>query len=213
VLNASKKVCKMEDKDNGQLETATESLVTNQSESVEPKAEIVEDKTVSYGSHKKLLNQHKHQKAELEELRSYKQRVEEEKALEKGEYEKVLKTREEELQNMRTRFQEIEQKEMDTRKIQAVLNQIPGQLVKPEYLSHVDLDAIAVDPDTKEPDSMGVEMAVGKFIKEHPTLFVPKKGKTLPVYNAPNTPSSAKNLKSMSREELKEAFLRGNFKE
>jgi len=208
----------MSDQEKGQLETATQEIESQETEK-ETNVETQDsgqdqDVPIKYSTHKKLLNQHKNLKSELEELREFKQKQEEDQALKRGEFDKILKAREEKIEELSNKLKGIDQENNDRRKLQAFLNKVPGKVKKNEYLSFVDLDSIATDPETGEVDSVTLEREAKKFVENFPDLIVPANNKALPQVGSLNNdrPNVRKSLKTMTREELKKAYINGQFK-
>lgn len=182
------------------------------------KSESIEDKPIRYSTHKKLLNQHKNLQSELEELRSFRKEIEEKEQLKKGEFEKILKNREERINELQTKLNTVQENITDGKKINAFMEKLPGKVKRNEYLSFVDLDDIAVDPETGKVDMSTVEVAAQRFANQFPDLIEMSTKKDMPNYNVqgsqrPNSISGKRTLKKMTREELREAYLRGEFAE
>lgn len=206
----------------GQFETDAPEIVSqeNLKESVEGRGEGAETGDVSdkdpvkYATYRKLLNQHKNTRSELDELRAFKQQKEEEEALAKGEFDKILRAREEQIAELKGKLDSIDRDMTDGQKLQAFLDRVPGKIKRQEYMSFVDLESIAINPDTGKIDEVSLEREVGKFVKEFPDLIQPASGKTLPQVGSigASRPNVKKSLKTMSDSELSNAFLNGQFK-
>jgi hypothetical protein len=208
----------MTDEAKGQFETATDEIVSQQTDN-ENKVQTQEseqenDVPIKYSTHKKLLNQHKNLKSELEELREYRQKNEEAESLRKGEYEKILRAKEEKIQELTNKLKGIDQDMADRKKLQAFIDKIPGKIKKNEYLVHVDLDSIATDPETGEIDAMTLEREAKRFVENFPDLFIKATSKTLPQVGSLNNerPNVRKSLSQLSRDELKERYKAGQFR-
>lgn len=188
-----------------QLVTEPEQKTTD----TESKEEIVK-----YSTHKKLLNQLKNKSEELEELRQFKKQFEENEAKRKGDYEALLKSRESELEEWKNRATTYEQNLVEGQKLTAFINKLPGKIKRDEYLSFVNLDDIALDPDSKRVDEHSVELAVNKFVENYGDLLEAKSENKLPkVGSLGGRPNMKRSLKELTREELREAFINGSFKD
>ena len=202
----------------GQLETATDSLETKQSqgETIETKVDEAtqseNEGMVKYATHKKLLNQLKNRSEELDELRAFKTKVEEQDAIKRGEFEKIIASRDETIKELQTKLDTIERDVTDGTKLQAFLDSVPGKVKKQEYLSFVDLDKIGVDPDTGKIDQISLERSVKNFVETYPEFIQPSSGKSLPnVGNLSQKVNTKRSLKELSDEELKRNYISGNF--
>lgn len=173
-----------------------------------------EQDVVKYATHKKLLNQLKNKGEELEELRNFKKRFEEQEAKKKGDYEALIKSRDAELAEWKTRATEYERNLVEGQKLSAFINKLPGKIRREEYLSFVDLDEIALDPSTNRVDESSVDMVVNQFVEKYGDLLEAKNKNSLPkVGSLGGRPNMKRNLKELSRDELRQAFISGNFKE
>lgn len=203
----------MTEKKEGQFETADGTFETNQENQIV--AELIpsdEEKSIKYSSHKKLLNQHKSAKEELEELRAYKKQKSESEAMERGEHVKIIAARDEELLRYKTELEGINRDRTDGAKINAFMESLPGKVKRQEYLSFVDLESIAVDPETNKVDSLTLEKVVTQFVENFPDLIQPATSKKLPTIGSiGGNPNLKKSLKNLSREELRNNYIAGKF--
>jgi hypothetical protein len=149
---------------------------------------------ISRDAYEKLLSQRKKDQEKLKELESFRQEIltkkqEEELKLaeEKGEFRKILEQRERELNETKSKLTDYERTFTNSVKLNAVLNKLPGRLLKNEYSSFIELDAVAIDPESGEVDTRTVEEVANKFIKEHSFLLKAKGNNQLPNDNASPT--------------------------
>lgn len=205
----------MSDKSKGQFETADEQVVPAESKDTKENETVNEEKdTVKYATYKKLLNQRKKDAEELKELREFKEALEEKEAKEKGNYEALLKSREEKIQTLESKLTSYEQDLTEGTKLQAFVDRLPGPVKRQEYLSFVNLDEIALDPETKKVDEHSLKNAVDDFVKNYGDLLDKKENNTLPkVTSLGGRPNKKRSLKDLSREELRQAYLAGDFEE
>lgn len=200
----------MSDEKKDPLVTDTDSPIVSEGEQ---KTEE-QNEVVKYSTHKKLLNQLKNKGEELEELRDFKRRFEEQEAKKKGDYEALIKSRDAELAEWKTRATEYERNLVEGQKLSAFINKLPGKIRREEYLSFVDLEDIALDPSTNRVDESSVDMAVNRFLEKHGDLLEAKNKNSLPkVGSLGGRPNMKRSLKELSRDELRQAFISGNFKE
>ena len=141
--------------------------------------------SVSYESYQRLLAQRKRDQERLaqyenslKEQERIKREQEESKLAEKGEYKKLLETRElqiralnEELDRKSSLIAETESQLINRQKFEAVLSRLPGRLADKEYYNLIDFGKIAVDPETREIDEDSVDEVVNAFVKKHGRLF------------------------------------------
>lgn len=143
--------------------------------------------SVSYESHQKLLDQHKKSKDQMKDLEAKlkafedeKKLVEENKLREQGEYKKILDTREAEISKLRSESESFKKSLFDGAKLQAVVDKLPGKIRNKQYYSFIDVDSIAIDPETHQIDEKTVELAANNFLKNHSFLIETKAGGTPP---------------------------------
>ena len=201
----------LEEEKKVQFETDAQELVVNESDET-----ITEDKdrkdVVKYASYKKAVNQLKNHKSELDELREWKRQVVEEKELKRGNFAQALKDRDESISDLKSKLISYEQAEIDGKKVQAIQSKLPGKVLNPEYLSFIDLDSIEIDNETGELDEFTLGRAVDGFVKRHGKLMEPTRMKGLPsVGHLGGRPKSSRNLKELSRDELRERYINSNF--
>jgi hypothetical protein len=133
--------------------------------------------TVAYDTYKKAVDEAKAAKAKVAEFEKAKRESEEAALKEQGNYKKILEEREKELKETREKLSGTEKKISDSRKMNAFLGSIAGDVPK-QYWSLIDLDDVAVDPETGMPDESSVKRAADKFEKEYGEVIKkPSKGK------------------------------------
>ena len=151
------------------------------------------DDVVSYSTHKKLLDQ---RKTDLQKLREYETRLneienerkkqEEDRLSQQGEYKKLLTLREQELAETKSKLDTTNKNIADTWKLQAIYEKLPGKIKNKEYLSFVNLEKIAFNPENGEIDPQSVDVVVNEFLEKHPSLIEINKNAKLPG-TAPGT--------------------------
>ncbi len=133
--------------------------------------------TVAYETYKKAVDEAKAAKAKVAEFEKSKREAEESKLKQDGEYKKLLEQREQELKETQEKLSGTEKKISESRKLNAFLGAVPGDVPK-QYWGLIDLDGIAVDPETGMPDPASVKKAAAEFEKSHPEVVKkPNKGK------------------------------------
>jgi hypothetical protein len=174
--------------------------------------------SVSYETFNKLLAQRKKDKEvlktyekQVEELSGWKKSIEEQESVKKGEYEKILTTYKTENEALKGKLSEVQKSIVDGQKYNAFLDKLPGRLDRSEYLQFVDIEEIAIDPDTGIVDEATVQSSVDKFVKGFGKLITPTNTKSLPSHDRiGDVGYKPKSIKALSDAELKEAFLKGN---
>ena len=126
--------------------------------------------SVTYETHRKLLDEKKKIQARLEAFEAEKKAKEEEEAKRKGDFETLLRTREEENQTLKAQLKAKEELEVKRRKLAAVLDSIGGE-VEPKWFSLIDTSQVVVNPDTGEVDQMTVTKAVENLRKTWPEMI------------------------------------------
>lgn len=146
-------------------------------ESVEPKGD-----TVKYETYKRTVGEVKKFKSKLtaaeEELQKYKEaeRKREEEEMEKrGEFDKVKKNLMDELEKERLEKKALLKQQTDNRKLGAFLSTLGGSVDK-EYWPLIDIDQIAIDPDSGEIDELSVTRLADSFKSKHSRLIDGVKG-------------------------------------
>lgn len=136
-------------------------------------------KTVSYETHERLLREKKKLQEEAELLRNEKKLREDEEAKKRGDFEALLKSREEELSIAKSKLTSLQDRIMDAQKLTAVLN-TAGSPIDSKWHGLIDTNKIVVHPDTGEVDQMSVTRVVEDLRKSWPEMFKVK-GQTLPA--------------------------------
>lgn len=177
----------------------------------DPKDDTGDDAPVAYGTHKRLLRQHKSQIAreaekdkELQGFRDAKANTEREKLESRGEYDKALDALRKENEKLTTANVQATKDAVDRRKLSAVLTKLPGKIDNSKYLGFVNLDDVAVDPDTGEVDTVSAQQSADLFVEEHGKLLVAASGAELPPGDPrPNGKMSHDAWKAMPHAERK----------
>jgi hypothetical protein len=150
--------------------------------------------SVSYETHKRLLEQRKKDQVEkealavkLSEFEAEKARLEEEKLRQEGNWKSLVESRElklkaieEENKLLATKAKQYEQTLADAVKLNAFQNKLGGKLKKSEYLTFVDTNRIPIDPDTKTVDDKAVEQYAHEFSNQFKELISFDRGGSLP---------------------------------
>lgn len=137
--------------------------------------------SVSYETHRRLLDEKKKavaQKAELEaRLASFEakeRQAEEEKLKQTGEYQKLLTLREQENQLLKTKLDSFDSHIKKASKLNAFMK-AAGTELDDKWLPLVDVEQIAFRPDADgEIDMLSVQASVETFKKTWPEAFKPK---------------------------------------
>lgn len=141
-------------------------------------------RSVSYDSYKKAVDEAKAAKKKADELERKEKQREEAALAEQGNYKKLLEQRETELKDERKKYSELNSKVTESRKMNAFLGAVSGE-IPDKYWGLVDLDAVAVDPETGKPDEASVKAAAEAFEKQYPDVVKKPTRSKLPN-DAPN---------------------------
>jgi hypothetical protein len=160
--------------------------------------------TIAYDTHRKLLDEKKKVQAQLDTLLREKTERDEAEARKRGDFEALLKAREDELSKERAARQELSDRITQGRKLNAVIDALGGN-VDQKWLRLIDTDDVVVNPETGEVDPMTVARAAESLKKQWPEML--RKTATLPnaapAGNGGGMISRADWLKLSSKEMMK----------
>lgn len=125
---------------------------------------------VTLETHRKLLDEKKKTQAKLEAYEAKEKEREEADAKKRGDYEAILKAREEELQSERSKRLEIEGTLTQGRKLSAVIDALGGS-VDPRWYKLIDISNVAINPDSGEVDAMTVAKVAESLKREWPEML------------------------------------------
>lgn len=163
----------------------------------------VENDKVSYDTYSRVLGKLKKTEQEMGEYRSVVQKFqeqqrlkEEEDLIKQNDFESFKSLKERELAEAQKRMSELEsslskkdQMILNTHKLTAFYDKIPGKIKKREYLSFVPLDQIEINPETFEVDEDSLMKTVNGFMQNHGSDLVDMKKISMPSEAAdPNAP-------------------------
>lgn len=153
-------------------------------QSVEPvaKPDVSKERDyVTLDTHRKLLDEKKKTQAKLEELLNKEKEREEIEARKRGDFDLVLKAREEELKAERDKRINLENTLTTGQKLSAVIDALGGS-VESKWYKLIDVSQVAINPETGEIDTMTVAKVAESLKREWPEMSRPKS--VLPA-NAP----------------------------
>ena len=125
--------------------------------------------TVNYETHRKLLDEKKKIQAKLDEILLRDKEREEAEARKRGDFEALLKARNEELEREKQAREELENRIVQGRKMNAVLEALGGN-VDTKWLKLIDVSQVAVHPETGEIDQFSVAKQADALKKEWPEM-------------------------------------------
>lgn len=186
---------------------------------------------VSYETHQKLLDQRKSDqtilknlktelealKAESEERKKKDAAADEEKQKEQGNYKALVESRDNRIKELEALVNEkdekvkgLEGKYTNAHKLNAFQNAINGKLKNDKYVNLVDLDKIAIDPETGAVDEKSLKSFATDFINNHKELIEFRgANKTLPNGAAKHgAPLSKEEWRELAKTNPKEAASR-----
>lgn len=179
---------------------------------------VEESNSVDYKSYKKLLTERKNDKqkmndltSELESFRSKERDENETKAAEAGQWDQLKNGYQERINSLETKLQTKVKQEQESVKLHAFLENVPGKISNNRYLDLIDIEEIAIDPETLEVDPISLESTVSKFVTQFPEVIRPMGNKAPPSYGKLGAVDYKKSLKDLSTEELKNRFINSNF--
>lgn len=163
----------------------------------EPAKQSGQNDSVNYATHQRLLSQRKKDQQRMQELEERlnqfeeaERKVEQMEMEKKGEYEKILKEREERINSLMHQIEADKEARINTAKESAFLDSLPGKLRKQEYLSFMDKESIAIDPETGKVDEGSLKQVVDAFIQEHGVLIERKESGNSLSQKSPSEPSN-----------------------
>jgi len=125
--------------------------------------------TIAYETHRKLLDEKKKLQAQLETFLAKEKEREETDARKRGDYEALLKAREEELARERAQRQELDERITRGMKLTSVIEALGGQ-VDQKWFKLIDTDEVAVNPETGEIDKMTVARVAESLKRQWPEM-------------------------------------------
>lgn len=137
--------------------------------SVTPPEVKTERETVTLETHRRLLDEKKKTQAKLEELLAKDKEREEADAKKRGDYEALLKSRDEELKSERDKRLGLEATLTTGQKLNAVIDALGGQ-VDPRWYKMIDVSGVVVNPDTGEVDTLTVAKVAESLKREWPEM-------------------------------------------
>jgi hypothetical protein len=169
-----------------------------------PESQTDGKSTIAYDTHRKLLDEKKKVQAQLDQLLREKTERDEAEARKRGDFEALLKAREDELSKERAARQELSERITQGRKLNAVIDALGGN-VDQKWLRLIDTDDVVVNPETGEVDQMTVARAAESLKKQWPEML--RKTAALPnaapAGNGGGIISRAEWLKLSSKEMMK----------
>ncbi len=126
--------------------------------------------TITYETHRRLLDEKKKVQAQLDTLLREKTDRDEAEARKRGDFEALLKAREDELSKERAARQELSDRVTQGRKLSAVIDALGGN-VDQKWLRLIDTDDVVVNPETGEVDQMTVARAAESLKKQWPEMI------------------------------------------
>jgi DNA repair exonuclease SbcCD ATPase subunit len=132
------------------------------------------DPTALDAKNRELLAELKSAREKLAAVEAEKKKAAEEALKAKEDWKTIAETREQELKAERERLAKLESDARDRKKLAAFLDTI-ADTVPQKYWGHIDLEAIAVNPDSGVVDPTTVAKEVERFKKEYPELIHKRK--------------------------------------
>lgn len=153
---------------------------------------------------KELLGKLKAAQEKLAEIERKNQETEEARLKEQGEFKKLAEARQKKLEENEARLKQIETNLQNGKKLSAFLKAAP---VKDKFWDIIDLDKIAVDPETGEPDATSVQQYADIFKQTYSEVLDVQKKPGMPNQSTPtdvNPGISLEDYKNLSPQEMKE---------
>lgn len=135
----------------------------------QPENQETAKSTIAYETHRKLLDEKKKLQAQLEAVMSKEKEREESDARKRGDYEALLKSREQELAREKAQRQELDERISRGMKLQAVIEALGGQ-VEPKWFKLIETEEVAVNPESGEIDKMTAARVAESLKKQWPEM-------------------------------------------
>lgn len=160
-----------------------------------------EDK-VAYETHRKLLGEKKKLAERLADFERKEKEREEKELREKEDWKGLVESREKERDEERQKRQNLETTLRDGLRLDAFTRKVSGR-IDDQYLALVNLDKIAVDPETGRPDEVSLNEYVREFEKQYPAVIQRTGTSNLPN-DAPKQPGDRLTLAEWKKLPLKD---------
>lgn len=142
---------------------------------------------VDYSTYDRVLKRHKKDREELNQLRQFKEELElkqkdleQQRMIEEGKVKEVLAQREKELEDERKKAQYFAEEFVNTNKLNAFKERLPGRLADSSYENFIAKEKILINEETGDIDEESLNATVNDFMEKHHRLLdIPKK-KNLP---------------------------------
>lgn len=125
--------------------------------------------------------------AKLKEIEAKEAEASQKKLEEEGKWREALEHKNKMLKDLEEKFKNAEaEKEstkkalLDSAKIQAVVDKLPGRIKRNEYLNFIDIDQVILDPETGDFDESSIGLVANNFLKNHSELIQVEGSKKLP---------------------------------
>lgn len=135
---------------------------------------------VAYETHRRLLDEKKKLQEKYEALASKDKVREEDDAKKRGDFDAILKSREEELKSTRDELTSIRETIKNAQKLTAVLS-TAGSPIESKWHGLIDTSKILINPDSGEVDQMSVTKVVEDLRKSWPEMFKNPNAPKLPA--------------------------------
>lgn len=128
--------------------------------------------SVSYDTHRKLLDEKKKLQAKVEAWEAEKKAKDEEELVRKGETQKLLDLAKKEAEELRTKLTQKEQRELQAKKLSAVIRGLGSNVDEKWYgVLGQHIDDVIVNPETGEVEMMSVTNIVEDLKKTWPEML------------------------------------------
>lgn len=136
-----------------------------------------DEKKVSYETYLKVLGEKKASSARLKEFEETAKKAEEERLKKDGDWKGLIDAREAEISNLRksledtsSKFEKLNSRVTNGEKLNSVLTQL-GADVPSKYFGLIDIEDVAVNPETGEIDALTAKKVAERFKVEYPEVL------------------------------------------
>ncbi|GEM_PF-5674360 len=163
--------------------------------------------SVSYETHRQLLDEKKKSDARLRQLEDEKAERERKDLESRGDFEKLLAQERERSAELAAKLGLVEERETGRRKLASVLSALNGH-VESKYFDLIPIGDVIVDPTSGEVDQTSVARVVEKVRANYPEIIKAKTGPGLPSAAPQGGATPAGKIKSSDWRKLPAAEMR-----
>lgn len=166
---------------------------------------------VKYETYNRVLSEAKKLKEKVKEYEAASQNLQEQKLREQNEYKQLADTYKQQLEGIKSKFEDQEKSIINGLKYQEFEKHLGGKLRDRDYATFVDFEKIVLDPETRKVNEDSAKAVAAEFIKRHASLVEFGSTAKLPNQAASSASvSGGKDVSKMTPKELEEYIVEMN---